>query len=230
MGSAAPAAAAIPGEGADHKKRKGQQRNVQENMDLEQIKDTLTLCVKLCLNVKQETRKLMGVCMVSFMTPKEAIFNMKAKEAVDRFQKTAKEFDGSVEDRVIKVGIPSTWIFNAWISHAQEAYKTMEKSDRVQQALAMVEEYIATTNGMTEKERMLLLAQEIPHIMVSTPFDKKLKRTELCLRGSAEQVFSNAVYPLIKQQKGYRVLLGQAPKSALERQLQDFLDTLDEEQ
>ena len=85
-------------------------------------------------------------------------------------------------------------------------------------------------NKMPAEERMTAMCGQVLHMMVSTPFDKRQRRLEICLRGDAGQIFENVIYPLIKRQKGFRVLIGQAPKSALERQLQEYLDGIKSEQ
>ena len=67
------------------------------------------------------------------------------------------------------------------------------------------------------------------HIQISTPFDKKKRKIEVAIAGDAKEVFDLAIHPLIRQNKGYRALMGTAPRTALERQVQEFIDQNKEE-
>jgi len=46
----------------------------------------------------------------------------------------------------------------------------------------------------------------------------------ICLRGRALQLFHVAVLPVLRKERNFRPLLGQAPRSEIQRTLQSFLD------
>ena len=59
--------------------------------------------------------------------------------------------------------------------------------------------------------------------MIIKPFSKQLRKIQVGLRGDAEQVYLRAMLPLIRKEKGFRLLAGSAPRGELERMLQEFL-------
>ena len=86
-----------------------------------------------------------------------------------------------------------------------------------------INDYIAAMGG--REDMRSVLSFQIPHLMIARPFDKKLRRVELTLRDESHALFFHNILPVIKAtQKGFRPLLGQAPRTQLERALQQFLE------
>ena len=75
---------------------------------------------------------------------------------------------------------------------------------------------------MTDTKIQLSLVA--PHVMVTKPFDKRLRKVEIGLREPALSLYRQHIHPLIAQEAGFRTLVGSAPRGQLERQLQEFID------
>jgi len=221
------AASSMAKEPKQYRKR---ERPSQESLDMRAMQEALVTVTKLSLSAKQDTRKLMAVSMATFVVPKDSEIIVLGKKAVDEFQERAKEYQGSVEARQTVLGMPSVWIFNAWLTHIQLKLQGGEITGMAnqQQALAEITKYIEQINLMPDEERMISLCKNVPHIMIIVPFDKKTRRVEMALNSEISTV-NQIIMAYVKTLKGFRMLLGAAPRTALERKAQEFLDSVKEE-
>ena len=146
-----------------------------------------------------------------------------AQDAVTEFMKSAKDLVGKEEEKVQTIGLPSTNIFNQWLKAALDHYVTIGAKEQTQiDLLRKFAQELTQMEGLVEVN----LAQMVPHIMISKPFDKSNRKVEVGILGQAKVVFDQAIYHLFIQAPGYRVLVGSAPKGQLERQLQTFIDEM----
>ena len=156
------------------------------------------------------------------MVKADAAMITKAKDEVDKFIKEAKEYSGKEEDKLNTIGIPSIRIYNLWVEEALEYYKALGESGK--KAVVDIQKFIAEMDK--KKDIKVQLAMQVPHIMITKPFDKTMRKIEIGASGPALVMLENYIMPIIRALPGYRPLVGSAPRGQLERQIQEFIDSM----
>ena len=185
-------------------------------IDTETLNQTVILLCKGYLQNTQELRKLKAIAMTQMLVATESHYVVNGKEEIDAFVKKAKSYSGTPENRIKSLGLPSVLIFNRWLAMILEKLSPSHES------------HIAITTFCTKygkaPEPLEELSLQVPHVMITRPWDKKFRKIEIGLRGEALELFNLHVLPQFKSEKGYRLLQGLAPRGQLERQIQTFLD------
>ena len=78
--------------------------------------------------------------------------------------------------------------------------------------------------GVSERSKIQEALTSGSDYYIIKPFDHRWRRIEMSITGAAKEIFEQAVLPLLKAEPGWKQLMGTAPRGALERQLQEFLD------
>ena len=167
----------------------------------------------------------MSISMTTFMLPKDNVYVVLAKQAIATFMGKAKAYEGAEDQRAATLGTPAIYVFNAWFSHMWEQCRANAESDQVAHAaLTACKNFSDPLNQLQDAERTMETTTQVLHVMISEPFDKRHRKVDVALAKDAHQIFANLIYMDIKKQKGFRQLVGQAPRTALERKLQEYLD------
>ncbi len=66
--------------------------------------------------------------------------------------------------------------------------------------------------------------------MVTKMLNKKLKKVEIKLRSPIKRLFTSTIMPLLRDEKAFRLMMGSAPRGALERGIQEFIDSNKQEE
>ena len=168
---------------------------------------------------KQSIDKLLSCVMYNFNISAASSWVELWKTTMTGFLTKAKNFSGDPETRDKEVGIPSIHLMNATLLQAIEVHIAHGNVDRAK----TIQDYITEMNKSTDIT--LDMGLLVPHFMVIQPFNKKVRRVEIGFPMSdLRQLFFSQVLPILQQEKGFKVLVGQAPKGQLQRQIQLFLD------
>ena len=178
----------------------------------------MILVAKLCMNNRHQIKKLMATCfLIHSVLHADNKWTKAAADTMAIFLQKAKDYQGKDEDRLQALAIPSIHIFNAWLEIANQMTKDAPEAQK------MIQDFTQAIS--TSENPQLELCTQVPHIMMIQPFDKKTRRVEVGVNGQAAQIYRQIIYPLMKKDKGFRPMPGAAPKSNLERQIQEFLSS-----
>ena len=202
---------------AGGKRRKGQ---VPDTPDLLPV---VTQLCKLSLKHSQEIGRLTAAVMCTCMIAAASTFVQVGADTMKDFKKAATGYAGAAEDRDKLLGIPSVHIWNAWLKHARTIVKDIPDK------LLILDQYLSPFQGMTEEDVRSVMAQHVPSLYIMQPFNQKLRKIEIFTAGPAKTVWDSLLLPLLRQENGFKLMMGCAPRGALVRQIQNFVDSVKNE-
>jgi len=191
---------------------------------------------KLCLSSAQTLRAIKPILMQTFRISAEGPFSLAMQEAAKTFVTGAKQVQmncSSSSDPQVEtyaaMGLPHHHIFNSCVHAAQAQLDTLEvkQMEVVKAHQAAVKEAVTEINSLTSKKAKWDMVESwVKHMRLVKAFDKRHKKLEISLvQGSpAQNVWDAIHYVLSQTDPMFKALMGQAPKSSLERSVQAYLD------
>ena len=82
---------------------------------------------------------------------------------------------------------------------------------------ACLQAFADRMDGLPKAQMMVELAMVAPHFMVSKPWDKRLRKVEIGLRPPLVDMLLVDMMPVLRKEKSFRPLLGQAPRGEMEQ-------------
>jgi len=210
-------ASAAPTSGA--KKRRGQEPSFPAEED--KFKAIVPTLAKLSLSSAQQLRKISAAVMWCCQVDAKCELVVAAQAAYAEFVKMSKGLqDATPEQRDQQLGIPSVHMLNAVMG---VALKSAELSEEKKKTLTDFQQTIASSSDTKE-----VLAAHCPVFVIVAPFDKQKRKLEISMSMELKVVWEASILPLLANQKAFRMLRGTAPRGTMEREVQEFLDSIKE--
>ena len=177
---------------------------------------------KRLLQTKSQVHKLSAAVFINSRISTDSTFVKQVKAAHEAFKEKRKEFTGAADTCAETIVIASFHMVNAAITWAIDMH---QKANRT----ASVEALNKFCKEMEEAGEIMIKMGDLAPTCVAIPaFNKKLHKVEISLREPLLSIFNQHVFGLIKAEKAFRPMIGQAPRNNLQRQVQAIIDEMKE--
>jgi len=214
------AALAAPATLSGKRPRKEVEASEVPTLDMETLTQIVVMLTKYSLQTRQITDRLAATTFVSMTMNKSSKLIVAIKEAVDRYN--TMQASHSPDQREAH-GPPSIHLIGVILAHACSSVKEDNKFQM--DCKEKIQKFIDESNQATPDQSRAMMALNCPHIYVHRPFNKALRRLEMGVAPELRSLVISSVIPLLRSEPGFKLHQGTAPKGALTRQLQDFLDS-----
>jgi len=183
----------------------------------EQLKALLHLLAKMCLSAHQQLRVHNALLLNVVRVSSRGRVHELAREHIDAYVKAAEQ----IKDQELKeatLGFPHHHVLNAILKVIQELGNPEEQEKATT--------YVRLMGDKSKEERFEILAENFKYIKFHKAWKKEHKKMIWNVKRDTQEaeIMTTLLNILKRTDKHFKKMCGTAPKGALERKVQEYLE------